>query len=88
MTPRLRHHQTIRNDSEAFDLDIVDCKQSYEAEAFMTEKFHNELFKFPFLSIIFVPKDKVCSLQDFNNFLLNLTVTLPPAIMSLMLRQP
>ena len=58
MKPRL-NNPSIIHDNEVFNLDIVECKESYEAEDFMTEEFCNEIFKYSLLSLIFVPRDKV-----------------------------
>jgi hypothetical protein len=61
MAPRLEalKNGTIKSDGEAFNLDIVDCKESFEAEEFMSKEFRDVLFKYPLLSILFIPKDKV-----------------------------
>jgi hypothetical protein len=61
MAPRLEalKNGTIKSDGEAFNLDIVDCKESFEAEEFMSGEFRDVLFKYPLLSILFIPKDKV-----------------------------
>ena len=58
MKPRLNNPTTI-NDKEAFNLDIVECKESYEGEDFMTEQFRDEIFKYWIANIMFVPRDKV-----------------------------
>ncbi len=61
MTPRLEALKdgTITSDGEAFNLDIVDCKESFEAEKFLSEEFRDVLFKYSLLSILFIPRDKV-----------------------------
>ena len=61
MQPRLDNPPIIQ-DKEVFNLDIVECKESYEAEDFMTEEFRNGIFKYSLLSIIFIPRDKVLDL--------------------------
>jgi hypothetical protein len=58
MKPRL-NNPSIIHDNEVFNLDIVECKERYEAEDFMTEEFRNDIFKYSLLSIIFIPRDKV-----------------------------
>ncbi len=70
MTPRLEalKNGTLTNDGEAFNLDIVECKESYQAEEFMSEEFRDVLFKYRLLSIIFIPRDKV-SLIRYKHFL-------------------
>ncbi len=70
MTPRLEalKNGTIKSDGEAFNLGIVDCKESYEAEEFMSEEFRDVLFKYPLLSILFIPKDKVSLIRLKTTF--------------------
>lgn len=61
MVPRLEALKSvaIANNGEAFNLDIVDCKESYEAEDLMSEEFRDVLFKYPLLSIVFTPRNMV-----------------------------
>jgi hypothetical protein len=70
MAPRLEalKNGTIKSDGEAFNLDIVDCKESYEAEKFLSEEFRDVLFKYPLLSILFIPKDKVSLIRLKTTF--------------------
>lgn len=70
MTPRLEalKNGTIKSDGEVFNLDIVECKESFEAEKFMSEEFRDVLFKYPLLSILFIPKDKVSLIRLKTTF--------------------
>lgn len=70
MTPRLEalKNGKITSDGEVFNLDIVECKESFEAEKFMSEEFRDVLFKYPLLSILFIPKDKVSLIRLKTTF--------------------
>jgi hypothetical protein len=46
------------DDKEAFNLDIVDCRDARSAEDFLSEGFE-DLFKYSFRCLVFFPIDKV-----------------------------
>lgn len=46
------------DDKEAFNLDIVDCKDARSAEDYLSGGFA-DLFKYPFRCLVFFPRDKV-----------------------------
>ena len=65
MKQRLDKRMTV-NEKEAFNLDIVDCKEAQSARDFLSKGFQ-DLFKYSFRGLVFFPREKVSlSTADVN----------------------
>ena len=64
MSPRLDalKNRPKKGEVEAFNLDIVDFKEAYKAEEYLSKGFE-DVFKYELRSLVFFPKQKVCSIM-------------------------
>ena len=51
---------------ESFNLDIVEFKEAYKAEEYLSKGFE-DVFKYELRSLVFLPKQKVRSIVDYYN---------------------
>ena len=68
MSPRLDtlKNRTKNGEVEAFNLDIVEFKEAYKAEEYLSKGFE-DVFKYELRSLVFLPKQKVRSIVDYYN---------------------
>ena len=51
---------------EAFNLDIVEFKEAYKADEYLSKGFE-DVFKYELRSLVFLPKQKVRGIVDYYN---------------------